>query len=187
MPAALVSVPNRYLHSPVETISLNDAYELSYKHAVQMIRRGGGQVDDDSVTIRIQTPNTVPFEDAFENHVAQERRRLTVPNGDQPVVLSDTYSFDFDGVGFALLGTASTEGEDHVFTAELYVDGELVETAEWPTAFTTRRFYLFWKYALPDGEHEAEVRLVNPTDHAQVTLEALVVYGAESADTPVGG
>ncbi|HJN43203.1 MAG: ADP-ribosylglycohydrolase family protein [Vicinamibacterales bacterium] len=169
------------------TISLNDAYELSYKHAVQMIRRGGGQVDDDSVTIRIQTPNTVPFEDAFENHVAQERRRLTVPNGDQPVVLSDTYSFDFDGVGFALLGTASTEGEDHVFTAELYVDGELVETAEWPTAFTTRRFYLFWKYALPDGEHEAEVRLVNPTDHAQVTLEALVVYGAESADTPVGG
>ena len=90
-------------------------------------------------------------------------------------------------MGFALLGTASTEGDDHVFVAELWVDGELVETADWPTAFTTRRFSLFWKYALPDGEHEVEVRLVNPTDHAQVTLETVVVYGAASADTPAEG
>lgn len=162
------------------TISLDDAYELSYRHALEMIRRGGGQVDDDTVTIRVQTPNQVPFEEAFENHVASERRPLAAAGGeqDEPLVLADTYQFEFDGVGFALMGNASTEGDDHVFTAELYVDGELVETAEWPTAFTTRRFYLFWRYALPDGAHLAEVRLLNPSDHAQVTLEAIVVYGA---------
>ena len=113
------------------TISLNDAYELSYQHAVEMIRRGGGQIDDEAVTIRLQEPQVVGFEDAFEHHVAQERRALTDPegDGDQPVVLSDTYSFAFDGVGFALMGNASTQGEEHVFTAELYLDGELVETA----------------------------------------------------------
>ncbi|MDA1092029.1 MAG: ADP-ribosylglycohydrolase family protein [Acidobacteria bacterium] len=165
------------------TISLNDAYELSYQHALETVRRAGGEVADDTVTIPVQAPQLVPFEDAFENHVALERRPLRAAGSDedQPVLLSDSYAFEFDGVGFALMGDATTDGEDHVFTAELYVDGELVETAEWPTAFTTRRFYLFWKYALPDGTHQAEVRLVNPVDHARVTLEAVVVYAAAPA------
>ena len=167
------------------TISLNDAYELSYKHALEMIRRGGGQVEDDSVAIRVQDGETVEFEDAFENHGALERRPLGTPDSKgehQPLTLADTYDFEFDGIGFALMGAASSEGEDYVFEAELHVDGELVETAKWPTKFTTRRFYLFWKYALDDGPHRAEVRLVNPTDDARVTLESIVVYGAEAAD-----
>ena len=167
------------------TISLNDAYELSYKHALEMIRRGGGQVEDDSVAIRVQDGETVEFEDAFENHVALERRPLGTPDSKgehQPLTLADTYEFEFDGIGFALMGAASAEGEDYVFEAELHVDGELVETAKWPTNFTTRRFYLFWKYALDDGPHRVEVRLVNPTDDARVTLESIVVYGAEAAD-----
>ena len=167
------------------TISLNDAYELSYKHALEMIRRGGGQVEDDSVTIKVQAAKTVRFEDAFENHVALERRPLGAPNSGgkrQPLVLADTYQFEFDGIGFALMGNASTEGEEYVFEAELLVDGERVETAKWPTEFITRRFYLFWKYALDDGPHRVEVRLVNPTDDARVTLDSIVVYGVESAN-----
>lgn len=165
------------------TISLNDAYDLSYQHATEMIRRGGGLVDEESVTIKIQEPAQVPFEAAFENHVAKERRALGGRDNDgnrESVVLSDAYRFEFDGVGFALMGNASTSGEDYIFEAELHVDGELVETAQWPTRFTTRRFYLFWKYALDDGAHQVEVRLVNPTSDAQVTLEAVVVYGADS-------
>ena len=149
-----------------------------------MIRRGGGQVEDDSVAIRVQDGETVEFEDAFENHVALERRPLGAPDSEgkrQPLVLADTYGFEFDGIGFALMGNASTEDENYVFEAELHVDGELVETAKWPTEFITRRFYLFWKYALEDGPHRVEVRLVNPTDDARVTLDSIVVYGAESA------
>ncbi|MEO2198960.1 MAG: ADP-ribosylglycohydrolase family protein [bacterium] len=163
------------------TISLDDAYELSYQHALEMIRRGGGQVDDDGVTIRVQDPVTVPFEAAFENHVAKERRPLATRADDgevEPLVLSDTYQFEFDGIGFALMGNASSDGDDQIFLAELHIDGELVETAEWPTKFTIRRFYLFWKYALDDGPHEVEVRLLNPTEDARVTLETVAVYEA---------
>ena len=165
------------------TISLNDAYELSYQHALEMIRRGGGEVEEDSVTIRVQTPVTVAFEDAFENHVALKRRPLGTTAGDgkrESLTLTDTYEFEFDGIGFALLGAASTEGEEYVFQAELRIDGELVETANWPTEFTKRRFYLFWKYALEDGPHSVEVKLLNPTDGARVGLDSVVIYGAES-------
>jgi len=165
------------------TISLNDAYELSYQHALQMIERGGGSVTGDVITIQLQDAVTVPFEDSFENHFPKERRSLVSTNSDggrEPFVLTDTYSFDFDGVGFAILGNAASANQDnYVFNADLYVDGELVETASWPTQFTKRRFYLFWKYALADGPHSVEVRLRNPSEAGRVMLEAVTIYGDE--------
>ena len=79
------------------------------------------------------------------------------------------------------MGSARSEegAEDYVFEAELHVDGELVETATWPTDFVKRRFYLFWKYALSDDDHDVEIRLTNPSDEASVLLDTVIVYGAE--------
>ena len=171
------------------TISLNDAYELSYQHALEMIKRGGGSVTDDIITIQMQDAVTVPFEDSFENHFPKERRTLGTINSDgdrERVVLSDTFNFDFDGVGFAILGTAASANQDnYVFSADLYVDGELVETASWPTEFTKRRFYLFWKYALADGEHSVEVKLRNPSEAGRVILETVTIYGDEAPASPM--
>ena len=145
------------------TISLNEAYEMSYQHALQMIRRQGGLVSDSSVTIPVQEPQKVAFEDSFENHFAKERRQLGSGGGSnrELIELTDSFNFDFNGIGFALMGSARSEdgAEDYVFEAELHVDGELIETATWPTDFVTRRFYLFWKYSLSDGDHEVEIRL----------------------------
>jgi hypothetical protein len=94
--------------------------------------------------------------------------------------MNDSYSFDFDGVGFAVMGTAqSLNDEEYVFDAELHVDGELVETATWPTNFVTRRFYLFWKYELSDGQHSVEVKILNPSERANVLLDGITIYGAE--------
>ena len=168
------------------TISLNDAYELSYKHAIEMIKRGGGLVNGESITINVQEPETVALEVAFGDHFPKERRSLSNlvlgSRGEGEETL-DSYSFDFDGVGFALLGSATKQEEEHfVFEAELYVDDELVETASWPTKFTKRRFYLFWKYQLPQGEHSVVVKLLNPTASAQVVLNAITVYGDKPID-----
>jgi hypothetical protein len=172
------------------TISLNDAYDLSYKHAVELIRRAGGTVNENEVTIPMEQPRTVALEVAFENHYPKERRALSSsgPDADRtPLILNDSYRFDFEGVGFVLMGNAAREGEaHHVFNAELYVDGELVETAAWPTQHTKRRFYLFWKYQLPMGKHSVEVKLLNPTDAAKVTLESVATYGDGLDQTPSG-
>ena len=164
------------------TISLNDAYEMSFQHALQMIRREGGLVSNASVTLPVQTPEVVPFEQSFVGHFAKERRQLATGSGRdrQFFEMDDSYSFDFDGVGFAVMGTAqSLNDEDYVFEAELHVDGELVETATWPTNFVTRRFYLFWKYELPDGQHSVEVKILNPSEDANVLLDGITIYGTE--------
>lgn len=164
------------------TISLNEAYEMSFKHATESIRSAGGLVSDASVTIPVQTPEIVPFEDSFPGHFAQERRVLGTGAGDdrEGLKLADTYSFEFNGIGFAVTGAAeSLNEENYIFEAELYLDGELVETAKFPTEFNKRRFYLFWKYALPVGEHAVKVRLLNPNEEANVMLEEIITYGAE--------
>ena len=154
------------------TISLNDAYELSYKHALAMIERNGGSVSGDVITIKRQHPVTVPLEISFENHFASEARRLSG-------TLDESLSLSFDGIGFVLMGAVQkvkSGGEDHVFNTELYIDGDLVESADWPARFTERRFYLYWKYQLPRGEHRIEVKLLNPSDKATVALNKLVVF-----------
>src|SRR5690606_3462434 len=49
------------------TMSLNKVYETSYRHALEMIKRNGGKVTDKEVTIPVQQPETVRFEQSFEN------------------------------------------------------------------------------------------------------------------------
>ncbi len=153
-------------------ISLNDAYDLSYKHALAMIERNGGSVSGDSITIKQQQPVTVPLEISFENHFAKEVRPLSGS-------LDKSLSLTFDGIGFVLMGEVQkveNGGENHVFKTELYIDGKLTESADWPANYTERRFYLYWKYQLPRGEHKVEIRLLNPTDKTTVALSKLVVF-----------
>jgi hypothetical protein len=49
------------------TISLEKAYSLSYKHALELIETQGGTVDANEVTIPLEKPTPVPFEQNFEN------------------------------------------------------------------------------------------------------------------------
>jgi len=46
----------------------DDAYDMSFNHALQMIEKGGGSSSGDEVHIKVQQPNTVPLEVAFEGH-----------------------------------------------------------------------------------------------------------------------
>jgi glucose uptake protein GlcU len=157
------------------TISLNDAYELSFKHALDIIERSGGSVGDEEVTIKFQEPKTVPFEVAFEGHYPIEKINL----GN---VLTDETSFEFEGNGFAVNGVVGKIGKaDYTFDVEMWVDGELIEKAKLPTKHTQRRFTLFWKYQLPMGKHKVLLKVVNPVETAAINLSYAVVY----SDKPV--
>lgn len=64
--SALAQVENRKV---VYTgASLADIYQMSYKQAEQMIARNGGTVSQDSVTIAVQQPVAVPFEESFPGY-----------------------------------------------------------------------------------------------------------------------
>lgn len=156
-------------------ISLNDAYALSFKHALEVIKQNGGKVDDDEVTIKVQSPKAVPLEVAFEGHYPKAEVQFDEEAAGE-------ISFEFEGIGFVITGEASAKDEaDYVFEAEMYIDGELVEKVRLPTAENERRFYLFWRYQLPMGAHTVRLKVLNPTDKARLYLEYAITY----ADAPV--
>lgn len=158
------------------TISLNDAYELSLKHALQMIERNGGTINGDNVTISVQSPITVPFEEAFTGHFPKKKMRLGEMK--EAVEIEDEFSFEFEGIGFGIVGGTFKLGEEeYVFEVEMRIDGELVETAKLPTAFKNRRFYPFYRYQLPNGNHKVDFKILNPTDKAKLSLQSAVIYG----------
>ena len=153
------------------TISLNDAYELSYKHALELIKKHGGGVSKDKVTIKLQKPKPVPLEIAFEGHYAIEKKTLEK-------TLTDETSFEFEGIGFLVIGKANKIGEkDYTFEVEMYIDDNLVETVKLPTKIIHRRFYLFWQYQLALAKHKVRLKVLNPTDEANIYLKFVFIYG----------
>ena len=155
------------------TISLNDAYDLSFKHALQLIKKNGGEVTDDGVVIKVQKPKTVPLEVAFEGHYPKQQIDINKP-------LVDEINFEFEGIGFAITAGENEEAKGgHIFKAEMYIDNELIETASLPTDFTTRRFTPFWRYQLENGKHKVRLKILNPAKKESIFLGKVIIYDTE--------
>jgi hypothetical protein len=160
-------------------ISLSRVYDIGFKHALANIERNNGKIDGDNVTIALQQPTAVKFEQGFP--------------GIHPVDAFDVeakwdnaneYSFDFEGTGFIVSGEAGKNKDikvDHVFKADMYIDGKKIETAKFPTNFTTRRYDLFWKYELPNARHRVTIRLLNPHKDFYFNYHEVIVLSDKPA------
>ena len=134
-------------------MSLNRVYEVGYKHALAMIERNGGEISDTKATIKIQVPEPVRYEKSFEN-------TYPIELVDVRKNIAKELEFEFEGTGFVLRGSANKvdkNAPEAVLEATLYINGEKIETAKFPTEFTTRRHELFWKYQLPKGKHQVKI------------------------------
>lgn len=151
-------------------ISLADAYDISLRHAEEMIKRNGGEVKENEVVIKQQVPKTIPMEVNFEGHYPVASV--------MPTITKNEIRLEFEGIGFALVGPSNLKegGKNHVFETEMYIDGELIEKAKLPTITNQRRFTPFWRYKLPKGKHEVVVKILNPVDYANIEIDYAIVY-----------
>jgi hypothetical protein len=163
------------------TISLRRVYDLGVKHAIQNIIAHGGKADANNVFVKMQKPQPVKFEQNFEGHYPVEKR----PVGKD---LTPEFTFEFEGIGFVVRGHSAQwdSKENYIGKAQLYVDGQLVETAELPANYTTRRYELFWKYKLPNAKHAVKIILLNPDDRNKIGIEDVIIYSDKRANTSHG-
>jgi hypothetical protein len=154
------------------TMSLNDAYDASFRQALKIIEQNNGKVRDDKVIIPVQKPPMAAYERSFEGHYPIEKRWM------ENKVLEDQLEFDFTGIGFVLRGEAApwNSTSDYVFKAELYLNNKFMETVELPTSYITRRAELFWKYQLTHGKYVVKIKLLNPSDQHKIRVTDVVVY-----------
>jgi hypothetical protein len=162
------------------TISLKDAYEMSHRHAVEMIKRNGGKETGDMLTILMEEPEPVRFEKAFEGHFPVQQMDFGWDGKMLEYEGPLEYSFDFEGIGFVMLGRSrklNADKEDMDLLLDVFVDGELHEQAILPTSFRARRNELTWKYKLPDGNHKVRIEWKNPREGYGITMADILVYG----------
>ena len=150
-------------------ISLNSTYRMSFNQALQMIERGGGKVDGDMVTIVCQHPQTVRYEKAFEGHYPTKFVKIRKN-------INPTAEFEFDGIGFVVKGGVSCNDRSYVALVEVYLDGQLMETAKLPANGRIRRVDLTWKYQLPKGKHRVSLKCLNPRPDATINVSEALIY-----------
>ena len=158
------SIPFKYTG-----LSLNDAYEMSYKHALKMIVQHDGKIKNNNITLLHQKPLTAKFERNFEGHYPVEKRCL------ENKIVDNQLEFEFEGIGFVLKGEAASQA-DYTFQAEMYINNKFIEKAMLPSNIATRRSELFWKYQLPYGKHNVKIVILNPSSRSQLKVTDLIVY-----------
>ena len=160
------------------TMSLNDVYGIGFNHALQVIQQNGGKVVGDNVTIKLQQPKAVRFEESFTGHYPIEKKSIRKN-------LTNEIAFDFDGIGFAVRAETAkwNSNEQYVAKTELYIDDKLIETVELPANFTTRRHEAFWKYQLPKQKHTVRIKILNPDEKNPIRIDEVIVYSDKPAIT----
>ncbi|HCK99431.1 MAG TPA: hypothetical protein DHW42_04915 [Candidatus Marinimicrobia bacterium] len=167
-------------------ISLNDVYQISYRHAMQNIERNGGKIDSDNIHLTPQKPAAVQYEKGFKNHYPVEQ--LQIEENNQKLFKENTeHTFEFEGVGFVLRGRSAIDSGnrsgDYDHLIELYVDDELIETIKLPTDFTRRRNEICWKYNLEKRNHVVTVKLINPKDGYHLRLYDALIYDNQALNS----
>ncbi len=164
------------------TISLNDTYDMSYGHALEMIKRNGGSEEGAALSIPMEQPVPVKYEKAFEGHYPIQI--IPVLWGESSLLAGGNleYEFDFTGKGFVVRGAArKLQGitKDMDLMVEVFIDDELYEEAVMPTSSQNRRHDLTWKYKLTEGEHHVKIVWKNPMEGYKVEVSKVIIYGSE--------
>jgi len=159
---------------PYSDLTLNQVYDLSYKHATQLIIRNGGEVNNSSVTIKVQKPETLRFEQSFEGMYPV--KELLVRKD----YLDENIKIDFTGNGIVVLGNVKSQcgvaTSDYVALLDVYIDGVMAEQVKMPFDYIIRKYDIFYKYLLLEGNHKLEIKWVNKDADFRIYLKSYVVY-----------
>jgi len=158
---------------PFTSLSLNSTYELSMKHALELIERNGGEIKGEKVTIVCQKPSPVRYEKSFEGIVPVKKEKINQQLNEKG------YVYDFEGSGILISaeypGKRQSTG-DYVAIVDVIIDGALVEEVLFPADFIVRKLDLYWNFDLPEGKHKIELRVKNPNKKDVIDLKYVIVY-----------
>ena len=184
-------------------VSLAKAYDLSYKHALEMITRNGGTVTDNDVTINRTPISVLPLEQNFEKTtpICRERKDCFMENNE--------YTFDFRGNGFVIYGNLVTTqsitkdyihrvairfgseafalaelNDNYVAQFEVWIDGKLDHISTMPMKNTSRKLEPAWRYQLPEGNHHVVLKWLNPNDKYLLRINDIMYYSEKPLPSP---
>jgi len=159
---------------PYMEITLNDVYGLSYRHALQVIEKNGGKVSGDNILIQVQKPETLRFEQSFTGLYPSDERLIRKDHLEEPITIN------FNGNGIVVLGNVKSvcgvSKSDYVALLDIFIDGEKIEQVKMPFDYIVRKYDIFHKYLLKQGDHKLEIKWANQHPDFRMYEKSYVVY-----------
>jgi len=159
---------------PYSDLTLNQVYELSYKHALSQIEAQDGKVEGDNITIKVQVPEMLRYEESFEGMVPVKELLVRTDH------LDNNIKIDFQGTGIVVLGNVKSrcidETRDFVALLDVYIDGVKTDQVKMPFDYIVRKYDIYHKYLLPAGDHKLEIKWVNQDPDFRIYFKSYVVY-----------
>jgi hypothetical protein len=167
------------LNFPYTNISLKRIYDINLKNIKEMVVRNGGKVDSSSVTIKLQKPDQVQWEQSFTGHFPSERKIINKEFHGEPIVVN------FQGKGIVLMGNLKQilpDKSNYVARIEAYLDGKKVESFDMPFDYIKRKYDIFYKYQLENKNHKLEIKWLNPHPAYSLLVKDAVVYSDKETE-----
>ncbi|MFO7622055.1 MAG: ADP-ribosylglycohydrolase family protein [Bacteroidales bacterium] len=166
------------------TISLNDVYQLGFDQAVKVIEKFGGHIKGDNITIKYQEPVAVPLEIAFPDiypyRVTMAETQSDIMSRQLPLFTlanSEPAEISFAGTGLIVRGEIGGKLEkDFVGELEVSIDGVVDRVVKLPVDFRTRTAELYWNVEIPDGDHTATLKWLNPLKDAGIEVRGYIEF-----------
>lgn len=166
------------LDFPYTTISLEQVYDLSMKHALQLIEKNEGKVTGTEIRIKVQKPETVQWEESFEGMFPKERRLY---NKD---IEGGAMEHAFNGNGIVCMGAVKRiagEEKDYVALLDVYLDEKKVEQVKMPFDYIVRKYDIWHRYMLTEEAHKLRIEWVNPRPDFRITMKDVVIYSERAS------
>jgi hypothetical protein len=162
---------------PYSDLTLNEVCQLSYKHALELIRENGGVLEQQNVRIAVQEPETLKLEQSFEGIFPVKELLVRKDH------LDESINIDFNGTGIVVTGNVKSQcglaQSDYVALLDVFIDGEKIEQVKMPYDFTTRKYDIYHKYMLPKDKHHLEIKWINQDPEFRIYFKSYVVYSDE--------
>jgi hypothetical protein len=184
------------------TISLNDVYDMSFRHALKVMEKYGGKVSEQEVRIKVQVPETLPMEVAFPEVFPVKLTQMTPgesmwtgTNMLFDLESNEPASIGFSGVGLVVKGSLMTldqenskvmdSADPYVGELEVSIDGEVDRVVKLPADYRKRTAELYWNVEIPDGAHTATLKWLNPVEGKKIGVRGYIEYGTERQEIEV--
>ena len=158
---------------PYTKISLKKVYDINLKNTKELVKKNGGKVDLNSISVFLQKPKEVRWEQSFVGHFPSERRVINKDFFGEPI------SIEFNGNGVVLMGNVKQlqpDNNNYVALLEAWIDGNKVETFKMPFDYIKRKYDIFHKYKLENGKHTLDIKWMNPNEKYSILAKDVVIY-----------
>jgi hypothetical protein len=143
------------------------------------LRKNGGTVTDTGISLTVQKPETLRLEQSYEGMYPASELLIRKDHLEEPIVVN------FKGNGVVVLGNlrsvCGVSKSDYVALLDIYVDGIKTEQIKMPFDYIVRKYDIYHKYLLPQGDHKVEIKWVNQNPDFRMYLKSVVTY----SDSPV--